>query len=460
MGRVGNPQQQTLSIRISEALREYLERARRVLSNGRGSSASISEIAKMLLEQARNNPIDDGFEVVELLRNPTETLLGIRAKWEQQTGLSRAEWIVLGRYLEPGCEGLDADSRPPSAESFIDLLEALLALVKVRKGESADRDQYYLAKLRACAYADSSDNSVAMVGGVVQSLIRELRERNSPVRPVYVGRAIHVALQDEEFSGPAAINEALMPFFPALFRVAARGHWLQEHRPLRPHRKASEFPDDGINASAFKPVCAGEFRLTTLLTNDGDLAMAVDMTSREAFYPLGSFAQIREFAALLEQLSSGGIWKGREFFGYTNACTSHSATRFYFRQRSNGIAFGFSPEEWNDLRGTSGKFLDRLRWSPSLRNYRQNTVRSNRKQWLVRSGRPRFAAEYDGGKENAVPRFAVCDLLPVIRGWDWLVRRPRDSAICSWSNCASGHETCRQGGSSARQQREKDPQDR
>jgi len=238
-----------------------------------------------------------------------------------------------------------------SSSSFLSLLEALLALLKVRAGESPDRDQYYLKKLRACAWVHGRDSGVARVGGVVQSLIQELRETESPVRPVFVGRTLHVALRDEEFSSVMGINEALMRFLPTFFRLAARGHWLKEHRPVRLDRKASELRDYGFRPSVFQPVCAGEFRLTILLTGDGDLAMALEMTSRKAVYPLGRFPQIREFAALLEHLSPGGIWKGREFLGYTNACDCHPVTRFYFRQRSNGIAFGFSPEEWKELRG-------------------------------------------------------------------------------------------------------------
>ena len=304
----------------------------------------------MLLEQAKSNPFDDRFEVVELLRSPTETLLGIRAKWEQQRGLSHAEWIVLARYLEVACEGTHEDSQFPKREALVDLLEAFLALLAVRAGKSPDRDRYYLKKLRACAL-DGCDSGVTSVDRVVQSLIQELHETGSPVRPVLVGRTLHVALRDEEFSNVTAINEALLPFLPTFFRLAARGHWLQEHRPVRPDRKAAEVHDYGLRPSVFQPVCAGEFQLTTLLTSDGDLAMALEMTSREAVYPLGPFPQIREFASLLEQLTPGGIWKRAEFFGYTNACDRQPVTRFYFRHRTNGIAFGFSSEEWKELRG-------------------------------------------------------------------------------------------------------------
>lgn len=350
MGRKQGLQQQTLSVRISDTMRDYLERAREVLSNGRGEPASMSQIAKMLLEQARRNPLDDRLEVGELLGNPTATLCDIRAKWQQQRSLSRAEWIVLARYLEVGCEGVHEDSRLPSRESFVDLLEAFLALLKVRTGEDTGRDQYYLNKLRVCAWAEDRNLGGAEVGEVLQSLIQELRKPESPVRPAYVGRTLHVALQDEEFSSVMEINKALRPFLPTFFRLAARGHWLREHRPVRRDGKSSKVQNYDVGASVFPPLSAGEFQLTTLFTDDGDLAMALNMTSREAVYPLGPFPQIREFAALLEHLPPGGFWKGSEFFGYTNGCDCQPVTRFYFRHRSNGIAFGFSPEEWNDLR--------------------------------------------------------------------------------------------------------------
>jgi hypothetical protein len=41
-------QQQTLSIRVSDSVREYLERAKVVMSSSRGDAVSTSEVAKML----------------------------------------------------------------------------------------------------------------------------------------------------------------------------------------------------------------------------------------------------------------------------------------------------------------------------------------------------------------------------------------------------------------------------
>jgi L-iditol 2-dehydrogenase len=62
------PQQQTLSIRISDAFREFLERSRQVLSSGgRGELVSTSDVAKMLLESAKEDRLDFRLEVAERL---------------------------------------------------------------------------------------------------------------------------------------------------------------------------------------------------------------------------------------------------------------------------------------------------------------------------------------------------------------------------------------------------------
>ena len=113
------PQQQTLSIRISDTLRQYLEHVKLVTNNGgHGESASMSDIAKMLLESARNDHLDHRLEVAEIQQSATEALCNIRRKWEQSHGLSQAEWVLIARYVQVGCEELSADPELPSSESF------------------------------------------------------------------------------------------------------------------------------------------------------------------------------------------------------------------------------------------------------------------------------------------------------------------------------------------------------
>src|SRR5207253_5618424 len=93
-------QGQTLSLRISDALFARLERAKQLMSSKKGDSVSTSEVAKQLLESAR----EDRFEVADLMAKPTETLLEIRRKGEAQHILSRAEWILLSHFVQKGLE--------------------------------------------------------------------------------------------------------------------------------------------------------------------------------------------------------------------------------------------------------------------------------------------------------------------------------------------------------------------
>src|SRR5208283_3696981 len=76
------PQQQTLSIRISESLREFLERSKKVIATGRNGVVSTSDVAKILLESAKDDGLDYRLEVAELGQKPTEAMVGIRKKWE------------------------------------------------------------------------------------------------------------------------------------------------------------------------------------------------------------------------------------------------------------------------------------------------------------------------------------------------------------------------------------------
>jgi hypothetical protein len=108
------PQQQTLSVRISDVMRRRLESARHLVGKTTGEPVSISDVANRFLETAQ----DDNIEASELLSRPTETLLGIRRKWERRQSLSRPEWQMLGYYLQVGCESPTED-RDPTAHGGV-----------------------------------------------------------------------------------------------------------------------------------------------------------------------------------------------------------------------------------------------------------------------------------------------------------------------------------------------------
>src|SRR5579863_2218344 len=141
------PQQQTLSIRISDTLREFLERSKQVISNGRGEQVSISDVAKTLLESAKDDRLDFRLEVADLQRAATQSMWEIRRKWEQKHDLSRAEWIFLSQYIQIACENTREDRSYPPPAAFCVVLEAALAVRKLRADRGVELDRYYLSNI-------------------------------------------------------------------------------------------------------------------------------------------------------------------------------------------------------------------------------------------------------------------------------------------------------------------------
>jgi hypothetical protein len=77
-------------------LRKRLEDIRKLTALRKGESVSTSEIAKQLLESAR----EDRFEVVDLLARPSEALVAIRRKGEAGQVLTRAQWTVVAYFVQ------------------------------------------------------------------------------------------------------------------------------------------------------------------------------------------------------------------------------------------------------------------------------------------------------------------------------------------------------------------------
>ena len=140
-------QQQTLSIRVPETLRNYLERAKASLSDNVNESVSTSDAAKFLLESARDDRLDDRIEVADLRTHPVEALLAIRQKWEQNHYLSRAEFIFLAQYAQVGLRRTNGRSGDARAESLRCVLEAFLAVRALRVDRGIELDRYYLGNL-------------------------------------------------------------------------------------------------------------------------------------------------------------------------------------------------------------------------------------------------------------------------------------------------------------------------
>jgi hypothetical protein len=339
------PQQQTLSIRISDALREFLERSRKVVANGRGESVSTSDVAKMLLESAKDDRLDFRLEVAELQRAATKSMWEIRRKWEHKQDLSRAEWIFLAQYIQSACEEVSGDAGMPTPAAFAVLLEAVLAVRGLRSSRGVELDRYYLGNIGTQEEGAVNERQLDpdLVPRVSSRWVQQLRESpTSPEKPSFAGRNFYVAIRDEELPDIVALNRVLRPHLETLFRLAARGHWMREHEPVRSLR------DTQIFADTIPAMQAAGFRLEFTVSSQGEVSVLVMMDAKDVMYPLGSYPEIREFGAMLER-TGPDEWRGVHFRAYTVE-EGEKPARFYFRNMRDGIALGFSAEEWRQLR--------------------------------------------------------------------------------------------------------------
>jgi hypothetical protein len=340
------PQQPVISIRISEALRSRLERLKEVQSRKRGENITTSEMAKQLLESAR----EDRLEVAELLADATVALVAARRKAEAGLSLSRAEWIVVAYHVQQGVESHVGS--PVSRETMKGILEAFLASHAMQRGKKSSRDANYLSNLPILnkqgqqvfgAEAEGIDVPTA-----VERLIRKLKASDSDeVWPQFAARNLYEFLEEESF-GIEAMNRALKPYWAILWRTAARGHYLVRGYPVRnPSRSAaSEHPWGRAIPSVFE----GGFVLSFATGSELDLSVLVTLPNdRQAMYEIGPYPMITEFRSMLQYWDTSepnSFWRGRWFFGYT---AIESTVPPVWVRCQGTTTFGFTSEEWASL---------------------------------------------------------------------------------------------------------------
>ena len=325
-------QGQTLSLRISDALYARLERA------------------KQLLESAR----EDRFEVADLMAEPTEALLEIRRKGEAQHILSRAEWILLAHFVQKGLEGYtERTPNPVSNESLIGVLDAFLALYELRTERTSLRDSYYVNNLPSeCrpAKAKAAEDSERATSETVRRTVAETRKRLSDPAVKWgtflAGRNLLILLEDEKLPATDTVNRALRPFWPVLWRLAARGHYCLTQQPLR----TKSTSQDSFYQPPIPSIKEGEFTLSFNRGEGNDTYLLLSFPGpRGPMYPINGYPKITEFRAMLATLapdSPARRWEGGHFLGYVAPSEEGKGKDYWFRAHENGITFGLSEKEW------------------------------------------------------------------------------------------------------------------
>ena len=350
------PQQPVISIRISDALRLRLETLRKIISLKSGQTVSTSEAAKQLLESAR----DDRLELVNLLAEPTDSLLRIRGKADSGLPLSQAEWTVVAHYCAVGAESfMNTAQGQISYETLAEILEAFLAAYGIaRRPKKSPVDFVYLMSLpgdkqvEAKAEDVGTDDVRRVVTRNIQMLRNPAQKRRKPILAV---RNLYRLLDEEKFTNIEKLNEVLWPHWSALWRVCARGHYSLHRKPLR--EKAPAETNDEDFELAIQPALPsleeGGYRLD-LVREEGNefsprLQFPGTLTPR---YPVVGYPRIAEFRRLLEELDLERDlcqWQGYYFYAHTEILENNERGVFFFA-RENGITFGFPMEHWQSIR--------------------------------------------------------------------------------------------------------------
>src|SRR6266704_435567 len=371
------PRHEVISIRLSEDRLKLLERYKKVLSEQRGREVSLGEAAFLVIEE-RVDGMDRETARHEMLSAPTSSLYRIRKKWESQHTLSGAEWDVLTHYVQIATE--EERQEPPllwpaipSRESYLALLDAFEAVYLNRKNPASKHAWYYFRNLggQSIDSKASLDKDGEKVHQAVRKQISTRRELLKPAEkwqsPGAVGACLLIAGRDEGVDS-TRLDQVLGPYWPTLWGLAARGHWVKHDR--QPVRPAGPNEDD-FRRRIIPPDAVKLEDLKLSFTSIGcpELGMYIDFGPTRRFnYLMARYPALTEFRALLEGWPAKHSWSGRHFL--MTVSKERGGTKFSLGLRLFVVDADFTESEWDGLRELFQRALaipEIQRWLEELR---------------------------------------------------------------------------------------------
>ena len=371
-------QQPVISIRISEALRTRLETLKEIMAAKSGEPVSTSEAAKQLLESAK----EERLEFVNLLSEPTDSLVKIRGKADAKLPLSQAEWTLVAYYCQQGAELFaNTGQTEVSFESLAGILESFLAVYGLvsKQRKRSPMAPYLLINLPSEKQTEAKQSEEIAnhdVRRVVNRTIQKLKNATSETpRPIHTARLLYMVLDNEKFLNLEKLNEALRPYWPILWRVCARGHYLRHGQPLQD----SAFWSADFRSGNRRPLPSfqeGEYRLEFHRGPETEFSVWLQFPGRFRLqYPLYDYPRIAELRTILEGLDLRDtliFWEGRYFLAST-WLNEEEKVGVEFRSRDNGIALTFHHDDWQAIkslfrRGWQAPEVRRL-WDALAREY-------------------------------------------------------------------------------------------
>lgn len=367
------PRHEVISVRLNEERLKLLERYQKLLTDQLGRPVSLAEAAFLVIEE-RVVGMDREASRHEMLKTPTESLYYIRKTWESQHGLTSPQWDVLAEYVQIGTEEESQEPpllRPaiPSRESYLALLDAFEAVYRNRKEHASKHAWDYFGGLDGYSTkVKLSDNDAEQRHQAVLKQIAHRKELLQPEakweRPGNIGRCFLTAIRDEGVES-TRLDQILAPYWPTLWGLAARGHWIRNDR--QPVRRAGANEDDfRRRISLPAPIKAGDLKVSFSSSGGTEFATQIDFGAARRFsYLITRYPELAEFRAMLEGLPTNRPWNGRHFFIEVSKDKGPRKCTLWLKQNEVGI--DFSESEWDALRD-----LFRQAWeNPELQRWLQ-----------------------------------------------------------------------------------------
>ena len=355
------PRSEVVSLRLNQARLELLERYRHAFADELGREVSLSEAAFLALED-RAVVMDRRAARVELLKTATDSLARIRRRWESQHALSAVEWDVLAEYVRIGA---DEDRRQfpiaPSRESYLALLDAFEA-VYVHRVEPASRHTWaYFGNLEGLLTTDTL--SVIDTERRHETVLTQIARRRALLQPTdhwecpgNVGHCFWIAVVEEGVDS-TTLDQLLAPYWPVLWRLGARGHWIRhDRRPVRPADPSDEGARQRVSLPA--ALTTEDVTVSFLPAGGAHFTTTIQWGSRRFGVDISQYPELVEFRAMLEA-EGDRPWVGRHF---AIAVDDDAAGTHRVSPTRRQMYFDVSATEWTALRD-----LFRRAWqSPEL----------------------------------------------------------------------------------------------
>jgi len=363
------PRYEVISVRLNEERLALLERYRNSLTDRLGRPVSIAEAAFLVIED-RAVGIDRAASLHELLQTPTTSLDRIRKRWASEHILTAAEWDALAEYVQIGAEEERQEPpllRPaiPSRESYLVLLDAFEALYRNRKEHASSHAWAYFGNLGGYGTAVKLSDTDADQRD--QAVLNQIANRRALLEaadkwqnPGNIGRCVLTAIREEGIES-TRIDQILAPYWPTLWGLAARGHWIRHDRQAVRTGEASE-EDVRRRFILPSPLTSGDVTLSFASAGDTELGAQIGFGGGRFSYLIHRYPELVEFRAMLEAPTDRS-WHGRHFFTVMSKDKAQAGTRTLWLKRDACI--NFSASEWIALRD-----LFRQAWeSPDLQRW-------------------------------------------------------------------------------------------